>query len=361
VPLWARLGVALGSLLMVPAGGALVTGQAGEVLPESRLAGGTTAGSGIGAEIRGPLNILIAGIDPRNTRTAPLADAIMVAHIPADRNGGFLFSIPRDLVVQIPAFAKSGSGTQRAKINAAMALGSRIGERRYSAAQGFELLARTVGNVTGIRRFDAGAVINFGGFTKLVDAMDGISVPVDQDVVSEHRKPDGTPRDRLRQCPGHDNCHRPYVGVQKKYPKSDKPVHFTGWEALDYVRQRYGLPRSDYDRQRHQRQFVKALAKKMKRKIVGDPGKLLRVTGTLGDSLTIIGGGHSLIAWAQALKTLRIKDMTSVGLPGFALFEGGLYRGEQLPATVRPFFAAVAQDKVAPFILAHPGMVNIDR
>lgn len=310
--------------------------------------------------VTGPLNLLLVGIDPRNDHTAPLADSIIVAHIPADRSGAFLFSIPRDLVVQIPAFPKAGSATRRTKINAAMALGSRIGERKYDPAQGFELLAQAVGNVTGIRRFDAGAVLNFGGFTKLVDAVGGISLPVDQTVVSEHHKPDGSTRDRLAACPGHDNCHRPYIGPQKTYPKSDKPVHFNGWEALDFCRQRYGLPRSDYDRQRHQRQFVTALAKKLKRKVIGDPRQLVRVTNVLGGSLTFIGGGRGVADWAQALKVLRIKDMTGVGLPGSALFEGGIYQGEQLPRTTVPFFTAVGQDRVAPFLRANPGVVSVD-
>ena len=35
-----------------------------------------------------------------------------------------------------------------------------------------------------------------------------------------------------------------------------------GWEALDYARQRYGLKNGDYDRQRHQQQLIKAIAKK---------------------------------------------------------------------------------------------------
>ncbi|BCY12390.1 hypothetical protein L3i22_074780 [Actinoplanes sp. L3-i22] len=310
--------------------------------------------------ISGPLNILLVGIDPRDDHTAPLADSIIVAHVPADRSAAYLISIPRDLVVTIPAFPKSGSPAQRTKINAAMALGSRIGERKYNPEQGYELLSRTIGGVTGIKRFDAGAVLNFGGFTELVEAIGGISVAVDQNVVSEHRKPDGSSRDRLPQCPGHDNCHRPYVGAQKTYPRSDKPVHFTGWEALDYVRQRYGLPHSDYDRQRHQRQFVTALAKKLKRKVVTDPGRLVRLTGALGTSLTFVGNNHGIADWAQTLAVLRIRQMTGLGLPGSALFEGGIYKGEKLPGTVGPFFAAVDQDRIGPFLTAHPGVVSVD-
>ncbi|GIF14019.1 LytR family transcriptional attenuator [Actinoplanes teichomyceticus] len=346
-PRWARLRVVLGSLLMIPA---LAAGPA--VVPSVRAAAA--------APISGALNILLVGIDPRNAHTAPLADSIIVAHVPADRSGAFLFSIPRDLVVPIPAFAESGSTAQRTKINAAMALGSRVGDREYRPAQGYQLLARTVAELTGIPRFDAGAILDFGGFTRLVDELGGLSVVVDQTVVSEHRKPDGTPRDRLSECPGHDDCHRPYTGPQKVYPTSDRPVPFTGWEALDYVRQRYGLPHSDYDRQRHQRQFVKALAKKLKRTVLTSPGRLPRLTGALGDSLTFVGGGHGLAGWAAHLDALHLSRMTTIGLPGSALFEDGVYRGEQFPAAVHDFFAAVAADRVAEFLLSHPAAVSID-
>ncbi|WIM93737.1 LCP family protein [Actinoplanes oblitus] len=346
-PLWARLGIAVGSLLLAPA---LVTGQA------AAGSGGPAAATGF----TGPLNLLLVGIDPRDDHTAPLADSIIVAHIPADRHGAFLFSIPRDLVVTIPAFAASGTPAQRSKINAAMALGSRLGGDRFSPAQGFALLARTVGDVTGIRRFDAGAVLNFGGFTKMVEAVGGLSMPIDQTVVSEHRKPDGTPRDRLPECPGHDNCHRPYTGPQKVYPRSLRPVHLRPWEALDFVRQRYGLPHSDYDRQRHQRQFLKALAKKVKRTVLTSPGGLLHTTGVIGDSLTFVGGGHSLSEWATELAGLHLNAMRTLGLPGSALFENGTYLGEQFPPAVTTFFTAVATDRIPRYLLAHPGVVTVD-
>ncbi|MBG0564089.1 LCP family protein [Actinoplanes aureus] len=345
-PLWARLGVVFGSLLLVPAGGALVAARAG-------LAGHSPAQ----AIPAGALNLLLVGIDPRGTHIAPLADTIIVAHIPADRRAAYLFSLPRDLVVRIPAFPPTGTPATRGKINGAMALGSRTSTGEYRPAQGYELLARTVGDVTGIRRFDAGAIINFGGFRKVVDVMGGVRMVIDQTVVSEHRKPDGSPRDRLPSCQAHQKCLRPYTGPQKVYSPSDRPVRLEGWEALDYVRQRYGLPRSDYDRQRHQRQFLRAVVKRLSQ----DPGMLLKVAGAAGDSLTFVGGGRTIADWATALKRIDANDMTTVGLPGQALFEGGTYRGERFPVRVGAFFTAVAEGRVAQFLLDHPGMVTLDR
>ncbi|WP_430782915.1 LCP family protein [Actinoplanes sp. G11-F43] len=341
--LWARLGIAVGSLLLVPAVGALA------VLPPPSVPA---------IDPHGPVNFLLVGIDPRGTHTKPLADTIMIAHIPSNRRGVYLFSLPRDLVVGIHAYPRSGSPAQRTKINAAMALGSRVGPDKYDVAQGFDLLSRTVGSVTGIRKFDAGAVLNFEGFRKLVSVLGGVTMVIDQDVVSEHLKPDGRPRDRRPGCQGHHKCLRPYVGVQKTYRKSRVPVRLRGWEALDYVRQRYGLPRVDYDRQRHQRQLVKALAGQVARDVVADPAKLPAVIGALGDSLTFIGGAHGALAWAGAVRDLRLSTPVSVTLPGRALFDDGRYLGEQLDPGAREFFAAVNGDRVSRYVTDHPSMVD---
>jgi anionic cell wall polymer biosynthesis LytR-Cps2A-Psr (LCP) family protein len=354
-PWWARLGIAAGALLLIPTTATLAAGHA-----VVHAAGAGATGSHAGA-FAGPLNVLLVGIDPRGSHTAPLADTIIVAHLPADRQRAYLFSLPRDLVVQIPAFPENGTPTQRAKINAAMALGSRRADGTYDPAQGYRLLAQTVSDVTGIHHLDAGAIVNFGGFTKMVRALGGVKMPIDQDVVSEHRKPDGTPRDRLPECQGHHGCLRPYTGAQKTYPKSSSPVRLRPWEALDYLRQRYGLPGSDYDRQRHQRQFVEALAERvMHREVPTDPQKLLGVLQAIGSSLTFTGSSYNIFQWAAELRHLDIDRITSITLPGFALFEDGRYRGEQLPGTTAAFFAAVAQDRVAPFLIDHPGIVTVD-
>jgi anionic cell wall polymer biosynthesis LytR-Cps2A-Psr (LCP) family protein len=330
VPWWTRLAVALGVLLLLPA-----AAVAGVPAPDAGL--------------RGPLNILLAGIDPRGSHVRPLSDTIIVAHVPADRHSAYLFSLPRDLVVWIPAFPRSGSVGQYAKINAAMALGSETAPGRYDPAQGLDLLADTAAAVTGIERFDGGAVIDFGGFKKIVAAMGGVKMVIDQDVVSEHLKPDGTARDRT---PGCKTCLRPYVGAQKTYRKSTEPVRLRPWEALDYLRQRYGLPRSDYDRQRHQRQFLTAVA----RHVSKDPARLLKVLTAAGDSLTFDGGSHDVTDWLAELKDVR--TVTTIDLPGEPVFRDGKYLGEQFTPVAATFFAAVTRDRVAPYLLDHPTLVD---
>jgi len=304
------------------------------------------------SDIKGPVNILLVGIDPRDENTAPLSDSIIVVHVPAGMDQAYLFSIPRDLLVDIPAFPKTGFRGGRAKINAAMAYGSSLGDGKHDVAQGFDLLARTVSRLTGIARFDAGAIVNFGGFKKIVDAMGGVTMTIDQSVKSEHLRPDGSPRPRYARC-ADNQCAHPYYGPQATYQPGT--YHLQGWQALDYVRQRYGLPNSDYDRQRHQQQFIKAMAQSaLSRDVITNPGRLDGVLKAAGGALIFDGKGHSVVDWGFALKSIRSPDMSLIKLPGGSVFAGGAYQGEALQSSATDFFAAVGRDAVGEFLIEHP-------
>src|SRR5205085_5190299 len=74
--------------------------------------------------------------------------------------------------------------------------------------------------------------------------------------------------------------------------------HLDAWQALDFVRQRETLPNSDYDRQRHQQQFIKALLKKITTKeVLGNPAKLNEVLDVVGRAMTIDTGQIGLDDW----------------------------------------------------------------
>jgi len=364
-PRWARVCAIVGCVLMVVSGGLLVTSQvllaryAGAVDTQD-LFGDSGSGSADNAksDIKGPLNVLLVGIDPRDEKTAPLSDSIIIVHVPANLQDAYVFSIPRDLVVDIPPFEKTGFRGGRAKINSAMSFGSEVGGGRHDVAQGFSLLARTVSQLTGIRRFDAGAIVNFGGFRRIVDAMGGVTMTIDQDVRSEHLQPDGKPRPRSAACASpNSRCDHPYVGPRKEYQKGR--YHLQGWEALDYVRQRYGLPNSDYDRQRHQQQFIRAMAEQaLSRDVVTNPAKLDRVLRAAGKSLIFDGKGHSVVDWGLALKGVRPDNMTLIKLPGRSVTTNGRYQGEALQSTATDFFRSVNDGTVATFLLEHPDFIN---
>ena len=311
----------------------------------------TTPPPSPGADITGPLNLLLIGVDTRVSIPdwQPHADTIMLLHIDEGLKSGYLYSLPRDLRVDIPAYPKADYGGGRRKLTEAMSSGSEIvGTDRANVANGYELLSRAVSKYTGIKKIDAGAVLTFGGLSKLTDALGGVTMTIDQKVLSLHRKPDGTARP-LR--PGGGG----YLGPQAAYLPGTRTL--TGWQAIDYARQRYGLPNGDYDRQRHHRQMVSAILNKALAQDMTDPAKLGAVISALGESLVYVGG-RTPFEYAYALRDLTPAKITLVDLPGDGIISGGRYLGEQLKSDGTAFLKAVAKDKVPAFLAAHPKMVN---
>jgi LCP family protein required for cell wall assembly len=305
-----------------------------------------------GADITGPLDLLLLGVDTRVTIPdwEPHSDAIMLLHVEPGLQSAYLYSLPRDLLVKMPAFGKAGFGGGTFKLTEAMSRGSQVpGSKRTNVPQGYELLTKTIENYSGIKGFQAGAILNFGGLASLVDKLGGIDMTVDETVKSHHRKPDGSLRPL---APGGGD----YTGPQAVYKPGRH--HFVGWQAIDYARQRYGLPNGDYDRQRHQRQLVEAiLTKALSQGLSSDTAKLQGIITALGAALVDIGG-RTPLEYAYALRNLTAAKITMVGLPGDGVTSGGTYRGEQLQPVGRAFLSAVAHDKIAPFLAAHPKLVN---
>ncbi|MFG3696923.1 LCP family protein [Micromonospora sp. NPDC047620] len=300
-----------------------------------------------GAGITGPLNLLLVGVDTRVSVPGwePHGDAVLVVHVPKGLDRAYLFSLPRDLLVDIPAFPKADYGGGKTKLTHAMSYGSRVPGKpeQPSTAQGFELLRSTVSGYTGLR-FDAGAVLTFNGFDKLVDALGGVDLYVDQRVVSLHRRPDGRHREP---APGGGG----YVGPQMVYEKGER--HLTGWQALDYARQRY-ITGGDYARQRHQQQLVKALVTKiLDEDLARQPERVQQVVDALGDTL-VYAGGPRIVDVAYALGGLSPDRFVLVGLPGEGVGQGSAYRGEQLEPAGRKFLTELRAGRADAYLAAHP-------
>jgi len=301
-----------------------------------------------GADITGPLNILLAGEDTREQEpgSIPHSDAIVIMHISADLTHAYITSLPRDMLVNVPAYGPSGSGADFTKITHAMTYGARVPGGGQNTAQGFGLLAQTVTGFTGLE-FNAGALVSFTGLAKLADAIGGIDIYVDHDVTSIHRGPDGA--DTVAQ--GGPFAHYP-VGSQ----------HLEGWQVLDYARQRYGLPSGAYDRERHHRQIVKAMISKIfSFDLMNHPFVAAYVVLTVGQYLKLDLRGRSVEAYAYALRNLRPENVTLVGLPGSSVYSGGSYIGESLAPIQASYFAAVRSDTTADFLAGHPELINDPR
>ena len=176
--------------------------------------------------------------------------------------------------------------------------------------------------------FNGGAIVNFDGFKDIVKKLGGVDMYVDETTTSiHHGYVIGDPTQhaapyKIDQNTGVPNCPGNYLrphpikcalpGVTPvQYKKGIQ--HLSAYEALDFVRCRDGLPYTDYDRQRHQQQFIKALMQEAYNKGLSDPLKL--------DELPVLdlarrsrsrGAASSIADWIFTLKGISPSSIVTI-------------------------------------------------
>ena len=277
-----------------------------------------------GAQLRGPLNYLLIGSDMRvaNPSMGQRADSIVIVHFPPGLDRAYLISVPRDLKVNIPAYAPGNYDGGEDKINAAFEYGQPGGG-------GAKLLSATLNQLTGVR-FDGAAIVDFTGFTKVVDLLGGVNVCVDQPVTSIHTGRVFPP-----------GCHT-----------------MNGAEALDYARQRYGLPGGDYDRQRHQQEILKAIAEKLTEpSVLTNPLKLDQTVRAIAATLTVDTNGVPLNDLVFSLRNLRADNLVGIQLPSHTdQIDGTSY--DVLDPAADGLFKALRESDMSAWAAANPKWVN---
>jgi LCP family protein required for cell wall assembly len=269
----------------------------------------------------GAMNVLLLGSDSRDPSNKAQAgswrtDTIIVMHIQADHKHAYLISIPRDTYIYIPRSPTNPNlGNTNAKINAAFAWG------------GLPLTVQTVENFTHVR-IDHVALIDFGGFQEVTDALGGVDMYVDQTITSIF--------------PPH-----------RVFAKGEH--HFTGAEALDYVRQRYQFADGDITRERHQQAFLKAVMDRAAGSgLLTNPIKLNAFLQAVSRAI-VVDENFSLTDMAYEYHGLRSSDLTFLTTPwsGFGT-EGGESVVYADQAKDSALFAAVAGDRVATYLSGTP-------
>jgi LCP family protein required for cell wall assembly len=147
------------------------------------------------------------------------SDTILIMSVPRIGTPLQLTSIPRDLVVTIPAYGETGK--KKNKINAAYAFG------------GPSLSVNTVENLVGVQ-MDNYAEIGFAGLVNVVNSFNGIRV-----------------------CPSQDfSDKKSGLEIKEGCQKVD------GLTALAYSRMRYADPKGDIGRTERQQEVVTQIVKK---------------------------------------------------------------------------------------------------
>ncbi|KNB54333.1 LCP family protein [Streptomyces caatingaensis] len=229
------------------------------------------------ALVAGAQNILIIGSDNRGGGNGAYgadsgtqrSDTTILLHLAADRRSATAVSMPRDLMAQIPRCRRpDGSFTNErfAQFNWAFQFA------------GAACTIRTVENITHIR-IDHHIIVDFSGFKRLVDAVDGVEVCL--------RRPVDDREARLRLPAGRQILH--------------------GEQALGFVRARYGIgDGSDTERMGRQQEFLGALFQEMHSDgVLLNPTRLYPVLDAATKSLTTDAGLGSLRKMYDLVRTVR--------------------------------------------------------
>ena len=352
-PLWARLTVVFGAVLMMASGVGIVGSKmliasATDAITQGNLIADEDADQVTGRSLDGPINMLLLGVDVRpdwdinDTR----ADTIIMLHIPATHDQAYLVSIPRDTELTSPAFPSSQWPGGTTKATEVFFHGAQHGAGWDGGAQ---LMAKTVKQNTGVS-FDGAAIIDFGGFKGVIEELGGVRMCVDQEVKSAHMYwVDGKPL---------------YKADARKLGRLQEPVvHKKGcrtmkaWEALDFARQRYGLKNGDYDRQRHQQQLLKAMAKKATDGgVMSNPLKLNGLMQAAGKAFTLDTGGVDLADFIFTLRGVAANDLVLLRTNS-GTFSGNSAGREVFNPESQAMFEAIKNDRLAEFVIQNPSVV----
>jgi len=267
------------------------------------------------------VNILVLGSDSRSSAGDPSqwrqgaqrTDAIMLVHLPADRQAAQVVSIPRDSWVPIPGWGEN-------KINAAFSFG------------GPSLIIETVEQLTGVR-IDHFVVTDFTSFVNMTDALGGVQIRVPQDI-------------------GDGNQVFFEAGVHQ----------MTGEQALKYVRQRHGLVDGDFGRVQRQQNWMRAILAKVNNNR-NDIGKMTSFLTTVSQSVAADDGFtidrmRDLYMSARGLAT---NDVTFMTAPNSGT--GRSADGQSIVVLDRekfdPLMAAIANDTATEFVAQHADDLNV--
>jgi LCP family protein required for cell wall assembly len=303
-------------------------------------------------------NILIAGNDDRTDMTdaevkslkvgrdggSLATDTMMIVHVPANGKKATLISLPRDAYVDIPGYGKN-------KLNAAYALAytHTSGSLNQKRGAGASLLMQTITNLTGLT-LDNFVQVDLLGFVRISNAIGGVTVnlcnSVD-DTVAHNR------------AVGSDGGSGLVLSAGKHTIK--------GVTALEFVRQRHGLPNGDIDRVARQRYFLTASFRKIASAgTLLSPGRLSKLISAVDTSLSV-GPGFNILKFAGQISGLNANNIAGQTIP-FVRFGdvqiGGVSQSVEIvdPSQVQQFvrnFLGTGQEILGSVKAADPSTVTV--
>lgn len=282
----------------------------------NQITDGLTRSDVIGSGSNSPMdeqNILMVGLDTRTDAEGnPLpedvldqlhaggaedggdtTDTMIVVHIPAGGGNATAISIPRDSYVQLAGkFGKHKINSaytygQTARKNELKTQGESGAQLETDSAQaGAKTAIETVQQLTGLT-ITHYAAVNLAGFYYVSQAVGGVPVCL--------------------KAPVRDS----YSGANF----AAGPQNVAGAQALQFVRQRHGLPNGDLDRIKRQQVFMASMAKTiLSAGTLTHPGKLDALIGAVKKAV-VVDTNWDLLGFAQQLHGMSAGSINFVTVP----------------------------------------------
>jgi LCP family protein required for cell wall assembly len=244
------------------------------------------------------------------------SDTLMVVHITSNRKYVFLTSIPRDTFTML--YDSKGVAQHQEKINASFSEFGPLGT------------IATVEHLTGLR-MEHLAIIDWAGFKDLSTAVGGVPVNIPYNTYDSAQ---------------HVQWNKGHYDLK-------------GEKALQYVRQRHGLLRGDFDRINRQQNFLRALMKKILAKgTTHNPVKLVKTVGALTANLTVdgdwsAGDMRGLALSMRGIKTKNVYFLTApiAGTETIPVY-GSIVRLQEAKST--ELFDALHKDNLRAYLKKYP-------
>jgi len=290
---------------------------AGSAIPRSNVLNGSAKSA------HGDVNILLLGLDSRRANDGSdlprkLLDIMHVGssssvggyntntmiliHIPADGSHAVAISIPRDDYVAVDGYGmqKIKEAYGLAKYDAELKLIKQGVQNPLREQQsrdvGRALTIKTISTLLNVP-IDHFAEVNLVGFYDLANAVGGVQV-----------------------CLNHAVNDSKYSGAV--FPAGLQTI--TGAQALEFVRQRHGLPNGDLDRTHRQQAFITGVITKFRSQgIFGDISKLQNLLNVAQKDV-LIDSGWDVLGFLPQAKALTGGHITFHTLPitGYAMQNG---------------------------------------
>ena len=246
------------------------------------------------------INVLVLGVDTRETEGDQNADVIMVARIDFVTNEVRVVSIPRDLQVEVPGHGLS-------KINGAYNVG--VQEDPDNNIAGVLKMRDTIEYNFGVPIHEF-VLVDFDGFEEVIDAVDGITIDV-----PERIEDDAYPT---------EDFGTTTLIIEEGEQEMD------GETALAYARTRH----QDSDDQRRERQMLVLRALLDKGQSLGSVTRVTQVIRAAGGAVLTSFGWDKQLALVNVALKLNQRDIVMENIteplvtPGSAADGAWLYVGD---------------------------------